>query len=86
MSNMSYCRFQNTVRDLSECQDALETLFGGEEPLSKEELDAAKRLVACCANIIQLVGDQYGLDIDLDEFDNNSDDILDEANNEAEGE
>jgi len=26
MSNMSYCRFQNTLRDLQDCHDALEDL------------------------------------------------------------
>lgn len=37
MSNMSYCRFQNTSDDLAECLDALE----GQKPLSSEEYYAA---------------------------------------------
>lgn len=37
MSNMSYCRFQNTYEDVAECLDALE----GEKPLSGEEYYAA---------------------------------------------
>jgi len=28
MSNMSYCRFQNTDKDLSDCAEALEGLLG----------------------------------------------------------
>lgn len=37
MSNMSYCRFQNTYEDVAECLDALE----GQKPLSSEEYYAA---------------------------------------------
>lgn len=40
MSNMSYCRFQNTYGDLVECLDALER----QKPLSNEEFRAAMRL------------------------------------------
>lgn len=40
MSNMSYCRFQNTYGDLMECLDALEQ----QKPLSNEECRAAMRL------------------------------------------
>lgn len=58
MSNMSYCRFQNTCGDLSDCADALESLFNTaryaddqEEALSDDELRAAKRLLALCERI-----------------------------------
>ncbi|CUP97664.1 Uncharacterised protein [uncultured Flavonifractor sp.] len=40
MSNMSYCRFQNTCGDLAECLDALEQ----QKSLSGEEYHAAMRL------------------------------------------
>lgn len=64
--NMSYCRFENTLRALPECQDALENLFeGGDEArrLSDEETDAAQGLIKTCLDILQLVGDQKGFDI-----------------------
>jgi len=47
MSNMSYCRFQNTYRDLLDCQNALEE----EDQLSPEEYRAAKNLLDVCENI-----------------------------------
>ena len=40
MSNMSYCRFRNTLDDLRDCLQALED----EKELSKEEADSAKRM------------------------------------------
>lgn len=33
MANMSYCRFENTARDLADCVDAMQEVY------SKEELD-----------------------------------------------
>jgi hypothetical protein len=48
MSNMSYCRFQNTVRDLADCQEALDEC----EVLSKDELSARHELVQMCAEIV----------------------------------
>ena len=63
MSNMSYCRFQNTVLDLDECGDVLEELLGGDsEALSEEELAASKRLVNKCIDILQLLCDQSDVD------------------------
>lgn len=71
MSNMSYCRFQNTERDLRDCADALEGLSGGEyASLSREELDAAKSLVQRCIDIAILVAEHAGIDVDIDELEN----------------
>jgi hypothetical protein len=49
MSNMSYCRFENTRRDLKDCNEWL----GENEPsqLSEGELKAFKRLVQLCHDI-----------------------------------
>lgn len=61
MSNMSYCRFQNTVRDLDDCKDAIEeagdldALLAG---LSQEEHRAAEQLIGICREIVELVGEQ----------------------------
>lgn len=45
MSNMSYCRFQNTLTDLQDCYD---NLFGNLEELSPEEKTAREQLIALC--------------------------------------
>lgn len=42
---MSYCRFQNTVKDLRDCQQNLW------DAVSKDENEARKRLVAICKEI-----------------------------------
>jgi hypothetical protein len=47
MGNMGYCRFQNTLRDLEDCDHALYS----EEELSEEEIMARDKLVALCARI-----------------------------------
>ena len=46
MGNMGYCRFENTVPDLEDCQ---EHLF--DEDLSEEEERARKRLIRICKEI-----------------------------------
>jgi len=47
MGNMGYCRFENTVPDLEDCQ---EHLF--DEDLSDEEERARKRLIRICKEIV----------------------------------
>ncbi|EDT84534.1 hypothetical protein EXN65_05630 [Clostridium botulinum] len=49
MSNMSYCRFQNTVEDLEECLNALTD----REELSIRENNAAKRMLKNIAEWIR---------------------------------
>ena len=53
MSNMSYCRFQNTLSDLRDCQDALreQDLEDVLKDLSIDEQRAAKALIETCADI-----------------------------------
>lgn len=50
MSNMSYCRFQNTLPDLQDCYDAM----GEKKPreLSFEEQIARRHLVRLCRDIV----------------------------------
>ena len=52
MSNMSYCRFQNTLGDLEDCE---ETLYETEnsDDLSKDELCAAIKLIEMCQRIAE---------------------------------
>jgi len=47
MSNMAYCRFQNTLNDLRDCYDAMD-----DTDLSEEEAKARKRLVKVCQSIV----------------------------------
>lgn len=47
MSNMSYCRFQNTANDLADCMENL-----GEE-LSKEEDKARRKIVTMARQIVE---------------------------------
>lgn len=53
MSNMSYCRFQNTLADLHDCCDALSEC----ETLSEEEQKAAEKLIALCRHIVEMEDD-----------------------------
>ena len=46
MSNMSYVRFENTLRDLEDCVEALNEL--GLNALSESEQRHAKRLILLC--------------------------------------
>ena len=46
MANMSYCRFQNTVADLSDCYDHME------DELSDDEEKARQRLIKLCTQIL----------------------------------
>lgn len=67
MANMSYCQFQNTALHLKVCEEVLEDLADGDpEPLSDEELEAAKRLVASCLNIVQLLAERGSLEFEPD--------------------
>jgi hypothetical protein len=54
MANMSYCRFENTLPDLKDCQ---ESLGDGEDGLSESEKRARKRLIEVCCQIAEEYGD-----------------------------
>ena len=47
MSNMSYCRFQNTLSDLLDCYRNWD-----DEDLSDEEKRARKRILTLCEDIV----------------------------------
>ena len=50
MANMSYCRFQNTYRDLSDCVNALDQ--GSPSDLSNAELRAARDMMQLCEQLL----------------------------------
>lgn len=58
MSNMSYCRFQNTLNDLQDCHQNMDD---GE--LSKEEKRARKELIELCCSIIDDYGHEIGVEV-----------------------
>ena len=49
MSNMSYCRFSNTLSDLKDCKHALDE--EGLDSLSEGEREAAEKLIRVCSKI-----------------------------------
>ena len=65
MSNMSYCRFENTSHDLSDCIAAIGRMMDSqEEPLSDRELRAAKQLAGNALELVNMLADLAGLDMD----------------------
>lgn len=60
MANMSYCRFENTDNDLSDCESAIEEMTESETPmreiekLGDYERQALKRLIDRCKHIAEL--------------------------------
>lgn len=65
MANMSYCRFQNTLSDLRDCEDnLLET-----ESLSKDEQRARQQLIETCRRIVEAADDTEDDDEDAEDTD-----------------
>lgn len=54
MSNMGYCRFRNTLNDLTDCQEHM----GDTEEMSTEEKLARKRMIRLCKEIAEDYGDE----------------------------
>jgi hypothetical protein len=76
MSNMSYCRFENTSRDLQDCIDAVETMLDHKgkneygEALYGPEKVAFEEMIELCdnfSNYANTVLEQYGDEMYNDE-------------------
>ena len=84
MGNMSDCRFRRIVTDLSDCEDAIDELFNGVtddgQPLSDDELRAARRLISSCISVVTRVGDMANVTVDLDGVERSIDTVLRQAN------
>ncbi|WP_394540163.1 hypothetical protein PRJ39_06250 [Lysobacter enzymogenes] len=68
MSNMSYCKFQNTLIDLIDCRNTIEEMVTGDEDevftLSHDEARAAENLAEQCFDILTLLCEHAGIDLD----------------------
>jgi hypothetical protein len=53
--NMSYCRFQNTLRDLKDCIEHME-----DEDLSEDEGSARQEMIDKCQHVAVMFGDLEG--------------------------
>ena len=84
MSKLSDCRFRRVVTDLSDCEDAIDELFNGVtddgQPLSDDELRAARRLISSCISVVTRVGDMANVTVDLDGVEQSIDTVLQKAN------
>lgn len=60
MTNMSYCRFSNTLYDLQDCY------YNLNDDLSDDEKDAKKRLVELCKKIVKRVESNENIEIEED--------------------
>jgi hypothetical protein len=70
MSNMSYCRFENTLDDLRDCRRALleEGIIDLEKNASHREEPCVMELIELCQKITrEFDNDEYGDDYDNDE-------------------
>ena len=53
MPNMSYCRFENTLSDLLECEEHF-----SDDDLSKDESKARAELLEICQRIVDEFGEE----------------------------
>lgn len=57
MANMSYCRFENTYRDLMDCYGHIE------DELSETEERYRKRLILLCRHIADCFDDDENMEV-----------------------
>ena len=60
MGNMSYCRFENTNRDLDDCSEALENFLYGDETISEGEQVYAARLLTKAVEMLGHLANHEG--------------------------
>lgn len=58
MSNMNYCRFENTLPDLRDCAEAMDETYEGD--LSDTEKRARRSIIKVCIDI----ADNYRHEVD----------------------
>lgn len=70
MANMSYCRFENTYRDLQDCHEFLEPFLYNEREcgdLSDTEAQYAAHLIHTAQEIVELVRGMVTTDLEDDQ-------------------
>lgn len=63
MSNMSYCRFENTASDIRDCEEALSEMIDNPEecePVNRYELAAIPGFFSSAAAMIQMLIENAG--------------------------
>lgn len=53
MGNMSYCKFENTYRDLEDCYESMD-----EDDLSESETKYRRKIIELCNTIATEYGDE----------------------------
>lgn len=67
MSNMSYCRFENTFRDLKDCYEHFE-----DENLSEDEMHYRSKIYDICECIVSEFSDAYSSNYPTEKYRRNS--------------
>ena len=67
MPNMGYCRMENTLSDLRDCEEHMRDKLDGTEHRARKEI------IETCRNILNDVGEQ-----DMDDYEGEEDDDDDE--------
>ncbi len=60
MSNMAYCRFENTVTDVEDCYNNME-----EVDLSDSEYRKRQKLISLCIDIATEYSEDLGLTVEI---------------------
>lgn len=63
MANMKYCRFENTVRDMEDCIEALEEVSWDlasmmDDASSDFESRAMKKFISLCSQVAEMFADE----------------------------
>lgn len=61
MSNMSYCRFGNTLEDLKDCRDTMmgmDHYYQRRSDLSDEEFENMECLIDVCRDIVKIADNE----------------------------
>lgn len=71
MSNMSYCRFHNTLADFYDCVNDLDRRANGEDedgepvrPLRDEEAEKAVALISAARDLVARIMEEQGQSVD----------------------
>ena len=73
MSNMSYCKFENTLNDLRDCVETIsEEQYSEKGRASREEKQARHDLITECKELLESLGYEVIESLDMSAIDNPS--------------